>query len=200
MLIGVGYIGYGVFVKKKDVPRKNQENKPIQLKQEISGVGESMRAFVRRFVAGRREKSPDTTSDMPPAQADQARQARTYPVSIGTETLYLELADSEYAQTYGLTNRASLPKDQGMLYVVTKKQEFSYWAKDMLFATDVVWLGPDFTVVDISENIVPESYPKIFKPKGAARYVIEMNAGSVLRSGVRIGDRIDFSYILDEKK
>ena len=128
-------------------------------------------------------------------QAPQKKQ--TFPVTVGTKTLHLERADSEYAQTHGLTNRPSLPKDEGMLYIVTKHQEFSYWGKDMRFATDVIWIGPDLLVVDISRNITPESYPNsIFTPSRPARYVIEMNAGVADATGIDIGDSIDLSRIL----
>lgn len=132
--------------------------------------------------------------EIPSEEIQSPQKRELFSVMLGTLMLHLERADSEYVQTHGLTGRASLPKDEGMLYIVTKHQEFSYWAKDMRFATDVIWIDQDFHIVDISKNITPDSYPdSVFKAKEPARYVIEVNAGVADTAGVRIGDTVNIA-------
>lgn len=136
-------------------------------------------------------------SEIPAEETQPLQKGELFLVVLGAVTLHLERADSEYAQTHGLTGRTFLPKNEGILYIVTKRQEFSYWAQDMRFATDVIWIDPDFRIVDISKNITPDSYPdSIFRSKEPARYVIEVNAGVADMAGVRIGDSLDLSHIL----
>lgn len=129
--------------------------------------------------------------------AEAAPPARVVTLKINTLTLTVEVAETIGQQVRGLTGRPSLLKDHGMLYVLQKPSRYSYWAKDMKFATDVVWIGPDFHIQDISENITPDSYPaKVFIPKQPSSYVLEAGAGFVKEQGLKIDGILDISGAL----
>ena len=57
----------------------------------------------------------------------------------------------------------------------------------MRFSLDIIWLDETLKVVDVRENIAPETYPQAFHPKQPAYYVLEMNAGAAGKNGIGIG-------------
>ncbi len=57
----------------------------------------------------------------------------------------------------------------------------------MRMPIDVIWLDKKLKVVDTYENATPWAF-KIFKPKVAARYVVECPIGTIIKSKTKIGD------------
>lgn len=80
-----------------------------------------------------------------------------------------------------------------MLFVFPKDGTYSFWMKDMLFAIDIIWLDANARVVFAAEHVVPESYPAIFTPHTAARYVLELPAGFVAEHHIGVGDVLTFT-------
>ena len=62
--------------------------------------------------------------------------------------------------------------------------------KDMYFPIDIIWIGENNTIVDITKNLSPRTYPKTFSPKTEAKYVLEVNSGYVEAHGINIGDLV----------
>lgn len=46
-------------------------------------------------------------------------------------------------------------------------------------------------IVDIVENISPDTYPKVFRPQKPAFYVLEVNAGFASDHNIKIGDSVE---------
>ena len=65
----------------------------------------------------------------------------------------------------------------------------------MNFPIDVIWLDKDFEVVDIAQNISPDSFPQVFEPKAPALYILEVNAGWAEHNNLKIGDRVDLNIV-----
>ena len=63
--------------------------------------------------------------------------------------------------------------------------------KDMNFPIDVIWLDENYRVVDIAQDVRPDSFPKVFDPQGPAKYILEVNAGFSGRNNIKIGDRLE---------
>ncbi len=109
-----------------------------------------------------------------------------------------ELALTPEEITRGLSYRESLPPGTGMLFVYPDEAPRSFWMFEMRFPLDMVWIGGDCRVVDITENAPPpepdqpNSELPLFSPKVPARYVFEVNAGEARQHGVDIGDRVEF--------
>ncbi|MDX1535781.1 MAG: DUF192 domain-containing protein, partial [Candidatus Spechtbacterales bacterium] len=74
--------------------------------------------------------------------------------------------------------------------VFNRPGTYSFWMKEMNFPIDIIWIGEDMRVVDITKNAKPESYPKRFSPSVLAQYVLEVVAGFSDEHGVEIGDSI----------
>ncbi|MDO8537023.1 MAG: DUF192 domain-containing protein, partial [bacterium] len=96
----------------------------------------------------------------------------------------------------GLSGRESLNEGEGLLFLFDGFGNYGIWMKDMKFAIDIVWIKND-RVVGFAENVAPEPGKELWSlklhyPPEPVDKVLEFNAGSVQRSGIKIGDR--FSY------
>jgi uncharacterized membrane protein (UPF0127 family) len=96
----------------------------------------------------------------------------------------LELAKDRRSRTRGLIGHAPLSMGQGMLIKPCR------WIHTfgMSFAIDVVYVGQDGRVVAVSENLPPR---RIDRPVLRARLAIELAAGAIRQSGLRVGDRLE---------
>lgn len=113
------------------------------------------------------------------------RQSR---VTIGGKTVKVEVAQSIKDKEKGLSGRAGLPEGSGMLFVFPKPDYYGFWMKDMNFPIDIIWIGQDYKVVDVSADVSPATFPKIFLPKEPAQFVLEVNSGWSKETKVMVGD------------
>jgi uncharacterized membrane protein (UPF0127 family) len=127
-----------------------------------------------------------------PANAPTLEDAREQ-LSIGTSTFSVELAENDITRTKGLSGHAPLGENDGMLFIFPSPGRYQFWMKDMLFDLDMIWIGPDWKIVDITANATASSYPDTkFQPKQDAIAVLEVNAFSATRRGLKIGDAVLF--------
>ena len=111
-------------------------------------------------------------------------------VQIHEQTVRVYVADTEEERQKGLGGFAGLESGQGMLFVFPADGEYGFWMKDMRFAIDIIWIAADKTVVDMAENVSPDTYPNVFSPSEPARFVLELPAGAAKAYGLSIGDKI----------
>lgn len=90
----------------------------------------------------------------------------------------------------GLSGRKKLAEDHGMLFVYPSDGYYSFWMKDMNFPIDIIWIDSHKRIVDIAAKIYPETYPQTFTSRSAARYILEVNAGTTDRYSIQHGDEI----------
>ncbi len=92
----------------------------------------------------------------------------------------------------GLANQEDLGEKEGALFLYFKPVKPRFWMKGMLFAIDIIWISEDKTIVDITENIAPETFPKTFAPKEPVKYVLEVKAGFAQKYNLKVGDKVKF--------
>lgn len=109
------------------------------------------------------------------------------PIVIGTTTISVELALSEYEKDLGLGHRTHINEDEGMLFVFKKDDYHGIWMKNMTFPIDIAWLDRNFKIIDIESDVSPSTYPNSFRPDVPARYVLEVNAGFFKKYGITPG-------------
>jgi len=115
-------------------------------------------------------------------------------VRIGNTVITVEVAATEPQKQKGLGGRQILPDGHGMLFPYDHKEQYSFWMRGMLIPLDFIWIDGS-RIVDISENVPPpraSESPLIVKPTVEVNKVLEVNAGTVKRAGIRIGDAVDF--------
>ncbi len=105
----------------------------------------------------------------------------------------IELALTPPQMEQGLMFRRSLPADAGMLFDYGDPQPIAMWMKNTLIPLDMIFIGKDGKVVDFRERAVPMSLDTI-EPKTLARAVLEVNAGTVQRLGLRLGDTVRHAF------
>ena len=129
----------------------------------------------------------------PPAEE---RIAEPY-LEIGNADIFVEIARDPAAVQKGLSGRASLAPERGMLFIFPKPDYYRFWMPDMHFPIDIIWIA-DGKVAGITKNVSPEfdpSNPHFYLPPVAVRYVLEVNAGFSEMHGIAAGDPVTFHKI-----
>ncbi len=101
----------------------------------------------------------------------------------------VELAASEEQRMQGLQGRRRLAADAGMLFDFQGTGPVVMWMKDTYVPLDMLFIDPGGRIVNIAEHTVPLSLTAI-RSAGPVRAVLELNAGTAARLGIRPGDRV----------
>ena len=89
----------------------------------------------------------------------------------------------------GLMFRRFLDENRGMLFDFETERPVMMWMKNTYLPLDMVFIGRSGKVVGIAENAVPLS-EKVISSGVSTFAVLEVNAGTAARIGLRIGDSI----------
>jgi len=153
------------------------------------------------------QSSPSTNSDSPPkvdfgTVAHKLSQDKEplVPIYLGDKSFRVTIADSRAEWIKGLSGSPRLPFGEGKLFIFDESGKYGIWMKDMLFAIDIIWLNEAGKIVYIAPNIVPESFPEVFRPSKEARFVLEVPAGTVSDTGLSLNDQmvIDSFYLPED--
>ena len=141
-----------------------------------------------------------TTAAPPPAEPPAGSTVR-----IGGTTFTVEVADTPPARARGLSGRVSLPPGTGMLFIFEDSGVHTFWMKDMMFSLDLIWIGEQCSVENITANVpfptgeqADSDLPR-FRPTQPVRYVLEINAGDTAAAQIQVGDPVAFSGSLEGK-
>lgn len=115
-------------------------------------------------------------------------------VRLGSSGVYnVRLADTAESRAQGLSGIQKLGANEGLLMVFEKDGQHGIWMKDMMIPIDIVWMNNEKKVIYIVTDAAPElGDTKEFKPTAAARYVLELPAGSAKKASIKIGDTATF--------
>ena len=130
------------------------------------------------------DNSPSTTTaDTPPT------------ITINSKTWTLELALTPQQTREGLSGRAYLAGDEGMLFIFPNAKIPSFWMKDCLIDLDIAFIDANLTVVSTATMPVETNYANLitYSPPVAIRYALEVAAGQLAAAGVKTGDTVIFT-------
>jgi uncharacterized membrane protein (UPF0127 family) len=126
-------------------------------------------------------------TDAPPLQGNLERLAIV--TASGIHEFSVEVMRSGPQRERGLMFRRFLPQERGMLFDFATERPVMMWMKNTYLPLDMVFIGRTGKVVGLAENTEPLSEKII--PSGAPAYaVLEVNAGTAARIGLRIGDSV----------
>lgn len=126
----------------------------------------------------------------------------TKTVKIGDTSIKVEAANSDAERQKGLSERSSLDKDSGMLFVINNKAIPTFWMKDMKFAIDIIWIlsssgdVKEGEIIQIDKNALApppgtsDNKLKLYSPKSAVDYVLEVNSGFSDSNNIKVGDSV----------
>ncbi len=115
-------------------------------------------------------------------------------VRIRNTVIITEVAVTEAQKQKGLAGRSFLADDRGMLFPYDHKEQYNFWMRGMQIPLDFIWIDGNH-IVDITENVPPPKGTEplgIVKPHVEVNKVLEVNAGTIQRNGIRIGDAVEF--------
>ncbi len=102
----------------------------------------------------------------------------------------VEVARNDADRAQGLMFRRSMPADRGMLFDFGRVEPVAMWMQNTYLSLDMLFIRPDGTIARIAANTEPLSTRTI--PSGEPILaVLELNAGTAARLGIRAGDRVE---------
>ena len=123
-------------------------------------------------------------------------------VELKGQRYSVEVADNHDERTRGLMFRDRLDAGTGMLFVHDVEQPLAYWMKNTRIPLDILYFDQDRKLVSVSRGVPPCSlgnrcpnYPS----RGAALYVLELNAGVASEIDVRPGDELSIGPGIAER-
>ena len=101
-------------------------------------------------------------------------------IKFGNDEYDIYIAKSEEQKAKGLQNVESLPKDQGMLFVINESNPIDtfFHMHNVPFPLDLIFMDDEFKVLDVKRG-----NPEDDKIEGKASYVLEINADSGIKKG-----------------
>ena len=107
----------------------------------------------------------------------------------GTHRFTVEIARRPPQHAQGLMFRRHLAADAGMLFLYGGARRASMWMKNTYIPLDMVYIDATGRVVGFFERAVPGSLEVITSEKPVTA-VLELNAGTVSRLAIAVGDRV----------
>mgnify|MGYP000265352216 CR=1 FL=1 len=119
--------------------------------------------------------------------------AETVPLTVetsdGAHEFQVEMAVTPSERGRGLMFRQSMAADAGMLFDFGVDEEASMWMQNTYIPLDMIFILADGTVHRVARDTTPFS-TEIITSKGPVRAVLELNAGTAKKIGLKRGDTI----------
>lgn len=108
--------------------------------------------------------------------------------------LTVQVADTQGKIEKGLMFVEKLPKNEGMLFVFSRKTYGGFWMKDTLIPLSIAFLDSDAEILKIldMEPCKGNECP-IYDPKLSYCYAIEVNLGWFEKNRIKEGDYVKFN-------
>lgn len=116
-------------------------------------------------------------------------------VELKGERYQVELALDDASRMRGLMFRDSMAPTHGMLFVFEREGPQAFWMRNTRIPLDILYFDNSLRLVSVAAGASPcttnscPSYPS----KGAARFVLELNAGHAQRLDLQRGDVLKLS-------
>ena len=107
----------------------------------------------------------------------------------GNHKFSVEVVDTDSTRAKGLMFRRSLPSDRGMLFIYDRAEPIGMWMRNTYISLDMLFLTADGKVHKIARRTEPFS-ETVIQSGGPVSAVLEVNAGTADRLGVKVGDRV----------
>ena len=105
-----------------------------------------------------------------------------------THAFSVEVATTTRQHAQGLMFRRSLAPEAGMLFVYPREERVAMWMRNTFIPLDMVFIARGGRIVKIAERTVPMS-ETVISSDGPVIAVLELNAGTASRLGLKPGDR-----------
>ncbi|MFZ0613650.1 MAG: DUF192 domain-containing protein [Desulfobacterales bacterium] len=117
----------------------------------------------------------------------------TIPVDVKGHRLTVELATTPATKSCGLSHRASLPANRGMLFVYPEPEILTFWMKDTSMPLDIAFIDAAGRIVSI-QQMDPFPITTVYSSPAPVHYALEVNRGWFKANDVGIGDVVSFDF------
>ena len=117
----------------------------------------------------------------------------------GPHSFNIEIASTNGERALGLMYRRELPNNAGMLFLYDPPQPITMWMRNTILSLDMIFIGTDGKVHRIESRTEPFS-TDIISSDCTVQGVLEVNAGTAAKIGLKTGDEVAFSGLLKAPK
>jgi uncharacterized membrane protein (UPF0127 family) len=114
-------------------------------------------------------------------------------ITIDKKTFNIQIVQKPLEMEHGLSGRAKIADDQGMLFLFPDKGDHAFWMKEMLFPLDILFID-DNKIVSISQNAPAPTSPTatlpLYRSALPSNKVLEINAGLAKKYDFKVGDTV----------
>lgn len=107
---------------------------------------------------------------------------------VGDTSFKVAVADSADERMRGLSGLRRMEPNEGLYFVFPTPRPLTFWMKDMQFLLDIAWIDKHHRIIQIMENVAPETFPAWLVSLQPAQYALEINAGRARETDIEIGD------------
>lgn len=119
--------------------------------------------------------------------ADASPEKLVIESASGRHEFNVEIARTASERGVGLMYRRNLAPRAGMLFLYKRPQVITMWMKNTFIPLDMIFIDEEGRIGSIAERTVPHSLATI-SSESRAQAVLEVNAGTAARLGIRPGD------------
>lgn len=112
--------------------------------------------------------------------------------SSGRHVFQVEVMRNDAQRAQGLMFRRQMAADRGMLFDFEREAPVSMWMKNTYLPLDMIFIDRHGRIVNIAENTEPLS-ERTIPSAGPVLGVLEVNAGTARRLGLKAGDVVEHS-------
>ncbi len=107
----------------------------------------------------------------------------------GRHRFLVELALTPEQMSRGLMFRTQMAADAGMLFDFRREEPVAFWMRNTILPLDMLFIDRAGRIANIAERTVPFSEATV-PSQVPVRAVLQLNAGTAQRLGLRVGDRV----------
>ena len=113
-------------------------------------------------------------------------------VSINGQDISVELAFTNDTRSCGLSNRFSLEKDSGMLFLFSDTRKRTFWMKNTHIPLSIAFIDETGTIVTIHQ-MEADKTRTTYHSSQSVRYALEVNQGWFTLHGIKTGDKVEMT-------
>jgi uncharacterized protein len=102
--------------------------------------------------------------------------------------LTVEVADTPTKRGVGLSGRATLPPDRGMLFIFDRPGGYEFWMRDTTLPLSIAFADDTGVILDL-QDLTPLSDER-HRPARDYQYALEVNRSYFQQQGIHPGDRL----------
>lgn len=146
------------------------------------------------FVTGLMFGASQVLAQNIPLEIPVDTQALKIVTNSGVKSFALEIADTNEKRSRGLMYRTDFPADRAMIFVFETVQPVMMWMANTPLPLDMLFVSTDGKIAHIAENTKPFSQDIVSSGVPVA-FVLELNAGTVAKLGIKAGDHVQHPII-----